>query len=49
MCFETKHVRHRSPVNFMTHLAAELTAFCLSDNKPRMKMEHNIAEKLLLV
>jgi hypothetical protein len=34
------HTRHRSPVNFMTNLVAGLAAYCLSDKKPRMRMEY---------
>lgn len=43
------HTRHRSPVNFMTNLVSGLAAYCLSDRKPRMKMEHNLAGELVLV
>jgi Transposase DDE domain len=42
------HTRHRSPVNFMTNLVGGLAAYCLSDKKPRMKMEHNAAGELIL-
>ncbi len=43
------HTRHRSPVNFMTNLVAGLAAYCLSDRKPRMKMEYNTAGELILI
>lgn len=42
------HTRHRSPVNFMTNLVAGLAAYCLSDKKPRMRMEHNTKGELVL-
>lgn len=42
------HTRHRSPVNFMTNLVAGLAAYCLSDKKPRMRMEHNTSGNLVL-
>ncbi len=43
------HTRHRSPVNFITNLVAGLAAYCLSDRKPRMKMEHNTSGELVLI
>jgi hypothetical protein len=43
------HTRHRSPVNFMTNLVSGLAAYCLSDRKPRMKMENNLSGELVLV
>ena len=42
------HTRHRSPTNFMTNLVAGLAAYCLSDRKPRMRMEYNTSGKLTL-
>jgi hypothetical protein len=35
------HTRHRSPMNFLTNLVGGLAAYCLSDRKPKMKMEYN--------
>jgi hypothetical protein len=43
------HTRHRSPINFMTNLVAGMAAYCLSDRKPRMKMEHNTSGELVLI
>ena len=42
------HTRHRSPLNFMTNLVAGLSAYCLSDKKPCMKMEFSSAGNIVL-